>query len=90
METIASMDYWDVVVVIIALVGLFFTIGKPILTLISSMDKLSFTCAELSNKFGTFERDNKDSHKRLWEHNEIQDNTLNDHEQRISHLEGQK
>ena len=90
METIASMNYWDVVVVIIALVGLFFTIGKPILTLISTMDKLSFTCSELSNKFGTFEKDNKDSHERLWEHNEIQDNALNDHEQRISHLEGQK
>ena len=82
MTTITSMNYWDVVVVIIALVGLFFTIGKPILTLISSMDKLSFTCSELSHKFGTFEKDNKDSHKRLWDHNETQDNILNDHEQR--------
>lgn len=82
------MNYWDVVVVIIALVGLFFTIGKPILTLISSMDKLSYTCSELSHKFDNFERDNKDSHKRLWEHNEMQDNTLNEHEHRISQLEG--
>lgn len=31
---------------------------------------------------------NKDGHKRIWDHNEKQDEMLNDHEERISKMEG--
>lgn len=81
------MTEWGVVGVIIALVGLFITVGKPIFSLISAIEKLRCTCNELIEKFDKSELKNKESHKRLWEHNEEQNEIIFDHEKRISSLE---
>lgn len=81
------MTEWGVVGVIVALVGLFFTVGKPIFNLISAIEKLRHTCNQLIEKFDKFEANNKESHKRIWEHNKNQDDIINDHEKRLHVLE---
>lgn len=81
------MNEWTVVGVIITLVGLFFTVGKPIINLNTNITTLTVTVALLEKRFATSETKNSDSHARIWEHNEEQDKTLNDHEQRIGILE---
>ena len=81
------MTEWGVVGVLVVLAGLFFTVGKPIFCLITAIEKLTHICSELSNKFEKFETENKDSHRRIWEHNTMQDDRLNDHDKRIHVLE---
>ena len=78
---------WGVVGVIIALVGLFLTVGKPLAKLITAIERLTNTCNQLNEKFDKFELKNKESHKRIWEHNKNQDDIINDHEKRIHALE---
>ncbi len=87
---------WTVVTVIVALVGLFVTVGKPIISLNNNLVKLNLTLDHLKEDLDTQKKALADqqasahnSHKRLWEHNEAQDKILNDHETRISHLEHQ-
>ena len=81
------MTEWGVVGVIIALVGLFITVGKPIFNLISAIEKLRYSCNELIEEFDKFETHNKESHRRIWEHSKEQDDIIYDHEKRISSLE---
>lgn len=81
---------WTVVTVIIALVGLFAAVGAPIIRQTRTMTKLDSTMENLSDKLVQLESKNADSHRRIWEHNEKQDETLQDHEIRIVKLEGSK
>lgn len=81
------MTEWGVVGVIISLVGLFLTVGKPIIKLTSTISKLDDTCERLDEQFRDFEINNKDGHRRIWKHNEEQDDKINDHEKRITLLE---
>lgn len=85
---------WGVVTVLIALVGLFLTVGTPILKLNSNIVKLNCTMESLQEKTERNEKELKeqkihdhDAHQRLWEHNEEQDKTLGEHERRIGELE---
>lgn len=88
------MNEWTVVSVIIALVGLFITIGKPIINLNSNIVLLTASVQqnnkELEDQKKELEkqRDNAhNSHRRLWDKNEEQDKIINDHETRIKVLE---
>lgn len=78
---------WTVVTVIIALVGLFVAVGAPIIRQTKAMTKLDSTMETLSHKLIELESKNSDSHRRIWEHNEKQDEQLHDHEIRIVKLE---
>lgn len=82
------MNEWAVVGVIVVLVGLFATVGAPIIKLISSITKLTVTVDNLRENVESFTRRNTDAHRRLWDHNEKQDAELNDHKGRIERLEG--
>lgn len=89
------MTEWTVVSVIIAVVGLFFTVGKPIITLNSNIVKLNFTVEALSKEQGVQKaalekqaEHDREAHKRLWDKNDEQDEKLTDHEARIGKLEG--
>lgn len=81
------MEQWGVVQVIVVLVGLFITVGAPVIRLNSTIVKLTATVNNLGERFEKFEGDNSDSHKGLWLKNEAQDKVLNDHETRIKVLE---
>ena len=78
---------WQIVTVIIALVGLGATVTKPIMNLTNTLAKLNHTCQNLEERMEKFENKNSDSHGKLWEHNKKQDEKIADHDKRISTLE---
>lgn len=85
------MVEWTVVTVITALVTLFFAIYNPVSKSTKentkAMTELTMNIKSLTEKFATFENNNHESHKRIWEHNDEQDNLLKDHEKRLTIME---
>ncbi len=81
---------WQIFTVIVAIVGAAVTVTTPVLKLTNTITKLNETCENLENRFKEFEDNNKNSHHRIWEHNEEQDKIISNHEIRITVLEGEK
>lgn len=81
------MNEWSVVGVLVVVVGLFLSVGAPVIQLNSTITKLSTLVQSIQDRQARQERDNTDSHLRLWKHNDGQDAVLNDHETRITILE---
>lgn len=95
------MNEWDVVVVIIALVGLFFAIYTPMRKGVKEEEEsrrknteatteLTVTMKIFIERFDKFETKNSQSHERIWNHNENQDIKLEDHETRLRIIEKEK
>lgn len=85
---------WTVVTALVVVVGLFITVGTPIIKLNSNIVKLNMNIDALRAKTEENAADLKEqkehaheSHQKLWDHNAEQDKTLNDHENRIQLLE---
>lgn len=78
---------WTTVTVIIALVGLGAAVIKPIVSLTQSITKLTVVVERLERELDEQSEHSRESHKRLWDHNEEQDNRLDDHERRIHDIE---
>ena len=81
------MTEWGVVGVIIALAGLASTVLVPALRLNASITKLTVTVQQLVRDMEDQRERSHEAHKRLWDKNDEQDKTLNDHETRITTLE---
>ena len=84
------MTQWEVFLAVVAIVGFCITIFKVsgfFNNLDSSMKVLNNTILGLSEELKEVTRTNRESHKRLWKHNEEQDGVLNSHETRISLIE---
>lgn len=88
------MNEWTVVSVIIALVGLFITIGKPIINLNNTMTTLNITVQQNNKELEDQKKELKEqrdsahiSHQRLWDKNDEQDAKISNHETRLSVLE---
>ncbi len=88
------MAQWDVVLVITSLVGLFLTVGVPIIglnktitTLNIRLDHMEKETNEQKNDIDEIRVASKESHRRIWEHNTSQDKRIDDHEKRITILE---
>jgi len=81
------MNEWTVIECLAVIAGLFITVGAPIIKLNSTIIKLNTTVESLDRRFGKFEVDNHNSHKRLWDNNTTTHKVLNDHETRIQKLE---
>lgn len=88
------MNEWGVVTVLTALVGLFFTVGKPIINLNKTMTTLNINVEHNSQEVKELKDDLKsqresahESHEKLWMHNNKQDEKLQDHETRLGILE---
>lgn len=78
---------WTTVTVIIALVGLGAAVIKPIVSLTQSITKLTVVVERLERELDDQSEHSRESHRRLWDHNEEQDNRLDDHERRIHDME---
>ncbi|MEG0832819.1 MAG: hypothetical protein RSE36_06385 [Oscillospiraceae bacterium] len=52
-----------------------------------AMTRLTLTMENLAGQFDSLKADNADSHRRIWEKNNEQDEALNRHETRITVLE---
>lgn len=84
------MTEWQVVGVLIALVGFVAAIVTPIIKLNTSIVKLSMLVDGLGNKLSTMESANAASHDRIWNKLDEHSDELQDHDKRIIKLEGQK
>lgn len=85
---------WTVVTALVVVVGLFITVGTPIIKLNSNIVKLNMNLdalrAKTEENAADLEEQKKhahDAHQKLWDHNNGQDKMLNDHENRIQRLE---
>lgn len=81
------MNEWQVITMLITLAGGVVLIVRPIINLTKAITELTVTCKKLDEQFSNFESSNKESHRRIWAHEEKQDETLEDHERRISRFE---
>lgn len=82
------MNEWGVFGVIAAIVGLFFTVGKPIINLNTSITVLNESIKNLNKRQDRFERDSGKEHDELWEHEREQDDILAEHKMRLHDLDG--
>ena len=76
-----------IVVSLGSIIGLAFTVAKPILDVTKTMTTLNESIKNLTDKFSVFEISNLEAHKRIWNHNDEQDEQLQDHEIRIKLME---
>ena len=74
------MEYWDVLVVIIAVVGLFATVLPFFTKLNRTLGELNATVTTLREIILNSEKKSRETHTRIFE-------KLDDHEKRISRLE---
>lgn len=82
------MTDWDIVKDIVVLAGLIMTVTPPLLKLNTSITQLKALLDSVAKQVQENDKSNSASHKRLWEHNEEQDETLQRHEQRLHDLDG--
>lgn len=81
------MTDWDIVKDVVVLVGLIVTVTGPLLKLNTNITQLRSLIENVVKRVEANEHDNTDSHRRLWKHNDEQDELLQKHEIRIHDLE---
>ena len=92
---------WTIVGVISVLVGLFLSIASPMIKNIKekanetkqntqAMTQLTMSIKNLSQKLLLFENNNTQAHRRLWSHNDKQDQILDDLVKKVTILEHTK
>lgn len=62
---------------------------KPLLQTVKTMTELNESIKTLTEKFKAFEVNNHDDHKRIWLHNDKQDEVIQEHGERILLLESE-
>lgn len=82
------MTDWDIVKDTVVLIGLIVTVTTPLLKLNASITQLKALLDSVVKQVQDNDRSNSASHKRLWTHNEEQDEILHNHEMRLHDLDG--
>ncbi len=72
-----------VVVSLGIIIGTGAAIVTPLIRNVKVMTKLNDSIKNLAEKFNKFEVNNHDDHKRIWKHNEKQDEIIQDHGERL-------
>ena len=78
---------WEIFLGIVALVGFCVTIATPLMKLSKTMTELNINMQNLNQAMNTLTANNTESHRRIWDHNEEQDEKLENHEKRITKIE---
>ena len=78
---------WEIVIGLIALVGFAITVGGPVLKLNTSIVKLNSSIESLKESVDRIDKVNTEEHKKLWEHNDQQDNKISDVTHRVDSIE---
>lgn len=88
------MNEWTMIIALSTLVGLFLTVGAPILKLNSNITMLNVNIQQNSKEIAENKQELKEqrekaneSHQKLWNKNDEQDKILSNHETRIKILE---
>lgn len=87
------MSTQEMIGLIVLALGSILSVGviivKPILAMVKTMTTLNESIKVLTEKFSRFEVNNHDDHKRIWKHNEKQDEAIQEHGERILLLESE-
>lgn len=78
---------WEIFLGIVALVGFCVTIVTPLMKLSKTMTELNINMQNLNQAMNTLTANNTESHRRIWAHNDEQDEKLENHEKRITKIE---
>lgn len=78
---------WEIFLGIVALVGFCVTIATPLMKLSKTMTELNVNMQNLNQAMNTLTANNTESHRRIWAHNDEQDERLDNHEKRITKIE---
>jgi hypothetical protein len=81
------MNEWTVVTVLIAIIGLFFTVGKPVVKLNTSLVTLNARLERMEKESEKESARNEESHKDMQKEIGEHGCAINDHERRIGILE---
>lgn len=81
------MTEYGVVVIVVAMLTTAITIGAPILKLNTAITRLIVKLDNLGGDLDSLEKHNHESHRRIWEKNDEQDEKLADHETRLKVIE---
>lgn len=84
------MTEWGVFGVIAALISFGVLIGAPLLKLSGILAELKTVLGNLQKQFDKMCLDNEKEHEAIWDKTDKHDETLGDHETRISVLEHSK
>lgn len=78
---------WEIFLGIVALIGFCVTIATPLMKLSKTMTELNVNMQNLNQAMNTLTANNTESHRRIWAHNDEQDERLDNHEKRITKIE---
>lgn len=81
------MTEWQIVGVIVTLIGLVTAIATPLIKLNTSITRLTAAVEHFDGRLTDAEHKNAQSHDKLWRKEEEQDERIGDHEKRITVLE---
>lgn len=79
---------WDIAAGIIILAGFIITVVKTIIPLTNAVTSLTEKIVSVVEKVDKIDQKKKEEHKRIWNHNNEQDEMLKNHEQRLHDLDG--
>lgn len=78
---------WEIFLGIAALLSFVIAVSGPLLKLNTSITKLNASVDTLKEAIDKIDKDNENSHKRIWEHNEAQDKLIADNIRRLDNIE---
>lgn len=81
------MEKWDIFLCLSALITTAALIVKPVLKLNTSIVKLNSSIDKLSLDVEELKLKNSKNHEKLWNYCFMQDELINDHEDRLNELE---
>lgn len=78
---------WEIFLGIVAVVSFIISVTTPLMKLNTSITRLNASVDTLKIAIDKIDSDNEKNHKRIWDHNDEQDVTISQHEQRITKIE---
>lgn len=78
---------WEIVLGIIALFGFITAVMTPIVKLNTSITKLNAALEMLQASMNRIDSDNTENHRRLWAHNDKQDQETEELKEKITQIE---
>ncbi len=79
---------WDIVAGIVILAGFIITVVKTVIPLTNAVTRLTDQIVFVTGKVDEMDKQKKEEHKEIYEHNKAQDAMLQNHEQRLHDLDG--
>jgi len=78
---------WEIFLGIGSLLSFLVVVTGPLMKLNTNITKLGHAVDTLQSSITRLEQENDKSHKRIWEHSEVQDAKIAEHETRLNNFE---